>query len=192
MILTLSLYPVNNAAQLVHESRELLIKALIYQSPRLTGQYEKSPDGGSHFAQPLSVRLDKSNTRHFGRHQYTDGDQVSLLSLVSLPVSKSATSHFSPFVFTRTLLPLMTDTSRKPGSDVRIVTVRLLQALLNQNVTSLTRLKLGSVAHTQSQAKDPKIKFSELEDFNHEYASDFYPDWSRYGTRPDHGIKRRH
>lgn len=39
------------------------------------------------------------------------------------------------------------------------------------------------MAHTQSQATDPKIRFSELEDFNHEFASDFYPDWSRYGTR---------
>jgi len=72
-------------------------------------------------------------------------------------------NHFSPFVFTRTLLPLMTETSRKPGSDVRIVT-------------------LGSVAHTQSQATDPKVKFRALQDFNHEFASDFYPDWSRYAV----------
>lgn len=33
-------------------------------------------------------------------------------------------SHFSPFVFTQTLLPLLIKTSKEPESDVRIVSVR--------------------------------------------------------------------
>jgi hypothetical protein len=32
-------------------------------------------------------------------------------------------SHFSPFVFTKTLIPLMIETARQPGADVRIVNV---------------------------------------------------------------------
>lgn len=36
-----------------------------------------------------------------------------------------ATNHFGPFVFTQTLLPLMEATAKTPGSDVRIVNVRL-------------------------------------------------------------------
>jgi len=31
------------------------------------------------------------------------------------------TNHFSPFVFTKTLIPLMIETARQPGTDVRIV-----------------------------------------------------------------------
>lgn len=33
-------------------------------------------------------------------------------------------SHFSPFVFTQTLLPLLKQTAKEPESDVRIVNVR--------------------------------------------------------------------
>lgn len=33
-------------------------------------------------------------------------------------------SHISPFLFTRTLLPVMEKTASEPGSDVRIVNVR--------------------------------------------------------------------
>lgn len=33
-------------------------------------------------------------------------------------------SHFSPYMFTRTLLPILTKTSRELGSDVRVITVR--------------------------------------------------------------------
>ncbi|KAF8906838.1 hypothetical protein CPB84DRAFT_1769802 [Gymnopilus junonius] len=72
-------------------------------------------------------------------------------------------NYFSPFIFTRTLLPLLIKTSMEPDTDVRIIT-------------------LGSIAHTQSRALDPNIKFSEVNDFNHEFTSDFYPDWSRYSV----------
>ncbi|KAF8906837.1 hypothetical protein CPB84DRAFT_1959889 [Gymnopilus junonius] len=70
-------------------------------------------------------------------------------------------NHFSPFVFIRTLLPLMIKTSQEPNSDVRIVT-------------------LGSCAHKMGPATDPKIRFDDVEDFNQEFPDDFYPDWSRY------------
>ncbi|KAF8156644.1 hypothetical protein B0H34DRAFT_469564 [Crassisporium funariophilum] len=70
-------------------------------------------------------------------------------------------NHFSPFVFTRTLLPLLTTTSKESNSDVRIIS-------------------LASIAHTQSRAINPDIRFRGLKDFNEEFASDLYPDWSRY------------
>ncbi|KAF8970377.1 hypothetical protein BDZ97DRAFT_1914683 [Flammula alnicola] len=41
-------------------------------------------------------------------------------------------------------------------------------------------ITLGSVAHTQSRATNANIRFQTLQDFNHEFGSDFYPDWSRY------------
>ncbi|KAF8190180.1 NAD-P-binding protein [Pholiota molesta] len=71
------------------------------------------------------------------------------------------TNYFSPFVFTRMLLPLLMKTSKEPKSDVRIVS-------------------LGSIAHTQKHAMNPDLKFEEIQDFNQEFASDFYPDWARY------------
>ncbi|KAF9486213.1 NAD(P)-binding protein [Pholiota conissans] len=70
-------------------------------------------------------------------------------------------AHFSQFVFTRVLLPLMIKTAKLPKSDVRIISV-------------------GSIAHTQKRAMNPYLKFEMLQDFNQEFASDFYPDWSRY------------
>ncbi|KDR76480.1 hypothetical protein GALMADRAFT_210460 [Galerina marginata CBS 339.88] len=70
-------------------------------------------------------------------------------------------NHFSPFVFIRTLLPLMIETSKELNSDVRIVT-------------------LGSCAHDMGRATDSTVKFGGVEDFNQEFAKDFYPDWSRY------------
>ncbi|PPQ66637.1 hypothetical protein CVT24_006929 [Panaeolus cyanescens] len=79
-------------------------------------------------------------------------DGISSLAIVN---------HFSTFVFTRTLLPLLIKTSNEPNSDVRIVT-------------------LSSIAHTTARPCDPNIHFREASDFNHEFANDWYPDWSRY------------
>lgn len=72
-------------------------------------------------------------------------------------------NHFGPYVFTRTLLPLMSKTSEEPNSDVRIVT-------------------LTSFAHDRARAAAPDISFRDIEDFNTEFADDFYPDWSRYSV----------
>ncbi|KAF9057072.1 hypothetical protein BJ165DRAFT_1397420 [Panaeolus papilionaceus] len=79
-------------------------------------------------------------------------DGISSLAIVN---------HFSTFVFTRTVLPLLIKTSKKPNSDVRIVT-------------------LSSIAHTTARPCNPNIKFQEASDFNYEFANDWYPDWSRY------------
>ncbi|TFK39290.1 hypothetical protein BDQ12DRAFT_722666 [Crucibulum laeve] len=71
-------------------------------------------------------------------------------------------NHFSPFVFTRTLLPLLTKTSLEDeDSDVRIVT-------------------LTSMAHGKSRATNPDIQFRDLKDFNDEFPNNTWPDWSRY------------
>jgi hypothetical protein len=47
------------------------------------------------------------------------GDLVDFLFVFSV-----GHSHISPFLFTRTLLPLMEKAALEPGSDVRIVNVR--------------------------------------------------------------------
>ncbi|CAL1701532.1 unnamed protein product [Somion occarium] len=67
-------------------------------------------------------------------------------------------NHFSLFVFTTTLLPLLKKTAKEPNSDVRIV-----------NVASEG---MGSV-------KD--IRFRNKDDFNDEHASALWPAFARYG-----------
>ncbi|TCD60880.1 hypothetical protein EIP91_009371 [Steccherinum ochraceum] len=67
-------------------------------------------------------------------------------------------NHVSPFVFTRTLLPLLKETAKDPAADVRIV-----------NVSSGAA---GMVPDT--------IRFRNLEDFNTEYSGTFAP-MKRYG-----------
>jgi len=77
-------------------------------------------------------------------------------------VSKLMTvNHFGPYIFTRTLLPLLVKTSKEPDADVRIVT-------------------LSSLAHRSSRAALPDVRFQKIEDFNEEFPDDVYPDWSRY------------
>lgn len=39
-------------------------------------------------------------------------------------VLKAIHSYLSPFAFTQALLPLLVETAKQPGSDVRIVNVR--------------------------------------------------------------------
>ncbi|RDB30491.1 hypothetical protein Hypma_007324 [Hypsizygus marmoreus] len=70
-------------------------------------------------------------------------------------------NHFGPFIFTQTLLPLLIKTSEEPDSDVRIVT-------------------LSSLAHRNSRAANPDIRFRDISDFNEEFPDDPFPDWSRY------------
>ncbi|KAG5653741.1 hypothetical protein H0H81_010998 [Sphagnurus paluster] len=70
-------------------------------------------------------------------------------------------NHFGPFIFTRTLLPILLKTSKEPNSDVRIIT-------------------LSSLAHRSGSAAAPTVRFEGIEDFNKEFANDVYPVWSRY------------
>ncbi|KAF4622281.1 hypothetical protein D9613_009031 [Agrocybe pediades] len=70
-------------------------------------------------------------------------------------------NHFGTYILTRTLLPLMAQTSKLSGADVRIVT-------------------LSSVAHAMGRAEDKTLTFKGLDDFKREYADDTCPGWSRY------------
>ncbi|KAG6907738.1 hypothetical protein DXG01_007538 [Tephrocybe rancida] len=120
---------------------EQRLDVLVNNAAQLTGPFEKTKDGLS-------------------RHMTV---KCVLLSCYDLMLLKGATfsSHFGPYILTRTLLPLLVKTSKEPGSDVRIVT-------------------LSSLAHRTSRAAQPLIEFRELKDFNEEFRDDVYPDWSRY------------
>ncbi|KAF9467316.1 hypothetical protein BDZ94DRAFT_1249065 [Collybia nuda] len=68
-----------------------------------------------------------------------------------------STNYIGPFVFTRTLLPLLTKTCQGGGSDVRIV-----------NVTSASHMAL------------PTVRFRDLNDFNRDFKERIYPSFDRY------------
>jgi len=59
-------------------------------------------------------------------------------------------SHISPFLFTRTLLPVMEKTASEPGSDVRIVNVCVV--VMGDGVPQLTRTGIlgGTPVGTES------------------------------------------
>lgn len=71
-------------------------------------------------------------------------------------------SHISHFVLTDTLLPLMRETAKEAGSDVRIVNVRghaqIAQLLIR-------RPQVSSLAHTRVKPEN----FSTKEVFNKDY-----------------------
>ncbi|RDB16046.1 hypothetical protein Hypma_003421 [Hypsizygus marmoreus] len=68
-------------------------------------------------------------------------------------------NYISPFVFTRTLLPLLTETARKPDSDVRIV-----------NLASIT-----------AKLTPSNVSFKTIEDFNVTGRGSLMPGLVRYG-----------
>ncbi|KAF8884624.1 hypothetical protein BD779DRAFT_1612082 [Infundibulicybe gibba] len=68
--------------------------------------------------------------------------------------------HFSPFVFTQNLLPLMKKTAAQTGSDVRIVNV-------------------SSDGHFEAP---PQIRFRNLDDINTEYINNESPWYSKYAA----------
>ena len=53
---------------------------------------------------------------------------VSYLTRRLSTLLKITPSYLSPFAFTQTLLPLLIETAKQDGSDVRIVNVRFLAA----------------------------------------------------------------
>jgi hypothetical protein len=59
-------------------------------------------------------------------------------------------SHISPFLFTKTLLPVMKKTALEPGSDVRIVNVCALY--MGDGILQLTRIGIlgGAPVGTES------------------------------------------
>ncbi|KIK70104.1 hypothetical protein GYMLUDRAFT_994181 [Collybiopsis luxurians FD-317 M1] len=67
-------------------------------------------------------------------------------------------NYLSPFVFTRTLLPVLTSTANEPGSDVRIVNV-------------------ASMMHKFTPSG---VKFKDIQDLNVEYSGKFFSGMLRY------------
>ncbi|KAF8067664.1 hypothetical protein FPV67DRAFT_1625788 [Lyophyllum atratum] len=91
---------------------------------------------------------------------------VNNAALLSAPYEKTpdgltvmvTVNYVSPFVFTRTLLPRLTETAREPDSDVRIV-----------NLTSITYKMVPS-----------SVSFKSVEDFNVTYSRHLLPGFARY------------
>ncbi|KAF5390058.1 hypothetical protein D9757_003775 [Collybiopsis confluens] len=67
-------------------------------------------------------------------------------------------NYLSPFVFTRTLLPVLTSTANEPGSDVRVV-------------------NLSSMMHKFTPSG---VKFSDIEDLNVDYHHKIFSAYLRY------------
>jgi hypothetical protein len=76
---------------------------------------------------------------------------VSCCAPVDLPsLGSNRNSHISPFLFTKTLLPVMKKTALDPGSDVRIVNVCV--AYMDDGIPRLTRIGIlgGAPVGTES------------------------------------------
>ena len=84
-------------------------------------------------------------------------------------------SHISPFLFTRTLLPVMEKTASEPGSDVRIVNVRATLGGVRASVNDKTQV--SSVAHRWV----PNPRYDSLEAFNNDFTSTWRPKLNVYG-----------
>jgi hypothetical protein len=70
---------------------------------------------------------------------------------VDLPLlGPNRNSHISPFLFTKTLLPVMKKTALEPGSDVRIVNV--CAVYMGDGILQLTRIGIlgGAPVGTES------------------------------------------
>ena len=93
-------------------------------------------------------------------------------------------SHIGPFVFTHHLLPLLKETANAAGSDVRIVNVSHNHACRFQISPDYFTMIIWQVSSTGHRFIDSnKTRFENLEDFNVEFASAFYPAFSRYCER---------
>ncbi|KAF8632873.1 hypothetical protein AX17_004721 [Amanita inopinata Kibby_2008] len=91
---------------------------------------------------------------------------INNAALISAPFEKTSdgvsvvvtVNHIGPFVFTRTLLPLLTETARQPGSDVRII----------------------NLSSTMYRLISPKVTFNNVEGFNVVYKGTLAPGLYRY------------
>lgn len=87
-------------------------------------------------------------------------------------------SHISPFLFTRTLLPLMEKAALEPGSDVRIVNVR---ATLGSIIAALMdKTQVSSISH-RWVPKNPR--YDSLEAFNNDFTNTWRPKLNVYCKR---------
>jgi NAD(P)-dependent dehydrogenase (short-subunit alcohol dehydrogenase family) len=102
---------------------------------------------------------------------------VPLFFLRSNAMLKIILSYLSPWAFTQTLLPLLIETAKQPGSDVRIVNV--CRPAISTVCTGLTRpLQLSSRGH---RFLTPGIRFHAIDDLNREYRDHMWPEMTRYG-----------
>ncbi|KAJ3936193.1 MAG: hypothetical protein NXY57DRAFT_957492 [Lentinula lateritia] len=119
------------------------------------------------------LKLDLSDPREAKRAAETFMEKekrldvlVNNAGVLSGPFEKNAdglstivvVNYLSPFVFTRTLIPLLTSTATEVNSDVRIV-------------------NLASIAHRFTPSG---VKFSEIEDLNVQYRGKIMPGFMRY------------
>lgn len=87
-------------------------------------------------------------------------------------------SYFSPYVFLRTLLPLLKRTAQQPNSDVRIVMVRPPRAH-HVCLGELTWIQLTSEGH-RMPPKD--CHFRSIDDFNREFKGESLASSRRYSA----------
>ncbi|KAJ3868031.1 hypothetical protein EV359DRAFT_70823 [Lentinula novae-zelandiae] len=100
------------------------------------------------------LKLDLSDPREAKRAAQTFMEKEKRLDVLV----NNAGVYLSPFVFTRTLIPLLTSTATEVNSDVRIV-------------------NLASIAHRFTPSG---VKFSEIEDLNVQYRGKIMPGFMRY------------
>jgi hypothetical protein len=99
--------------------------------------------------------------------------EASLLTWPSLDLNGH--SHISPFLFTRTLLPVMEKTALELGSDVRIVNV--CTAHTGKGSAFTHQAQVSSVAHGWV----PNPRYDSLEAFNNDFSSTYKPKTNVYG-----------
>ncbi|CAL1709029.1 unnamed protein product [Somion occarium] len=108
----------------------------------------------------------KKSAEHFLNKEKRLDVLINNAAMLLTPYAKSlydiqdvmVVNHLSPFVFTITLLPLLKETAKLPGTDVRIVNV------------SSDAIKMLKSVH-----------FANKEDFNDEHAKALIPAMARYG-----------
>jgi hypothetical protein len=109
------------------------------------------------------------------------GDDGCQVSGFSRTVTRNAeqspySSHISPFVFTRELLPILKKTAEEPDADVRIVIVSS-QSVTHQTSSNAARLQLASKGH---RFLSSNFRFQNLEDLNVDLSSCRFPELTRY------------
>ena len=113
------------------------------------------------------------------RTVWSSSEQESGLTLYDLVnffvyVFSVGYSHISPFLFTRTLLPVMEKTALEPESDVRIVNVRA--TLGGIRAALIDKTQVSSVAHRWV----PNPRYDSLEAFNNDFTSTWRPKLNVY------------
>lgn len=94
----------------------------------------------------------------------------------------SILSYISPFVFTQHLLPILKETAREPGSDVRIVNVGIPIILHAQDAKQISLYTPSQVTSHGHRLVPSGTRFKNLDDFNRAYATAWFPNFARYSA----------